>query len=75
MSSEVLSLPEVTTNFSSGYSQRSLQLNKLRSIRIYGESISANEVVMDAALPGLWAVIVRYKPKDVFSMDGIGVWS
>ena len=54
--------------------QRFQKLYKLRSIRIYVKSSSSNEEAMDAALPGLRAVIARYEPYDVFNMDKINVW-
>ena len=67
--SERLHLPEGTIKFSSGWLQRLQKRDKLRSIGIHGESVSANEKVMGESFPSLRAVIARYEPQDVFNMD------
>ena len=71
--SERLALPEITIEFSSGWLQRSQKQNKLCRIRIHEESDSANEEAMDAAFPGLRAIIVRYEPHDVFNTEETGM--
>ena len=72
---DLLQLPaSQRVNFSDGWMEKFLSRNELRSIKMNGESGSADHEAIEKALPMLKATIARYKPCDVFNMDETGLF-
>ena len=70
---ERLGIPKDAAKISDGWKQHFQERNKLRCIKIHGESGSADQEAIDGALLGLRAPIAQYPQKDVYKLDKIGM--
>jgi hypothetical protein len=60
--------------FSDGWLEKFLERHGLRTVKMSGESGSADVAAIEAALPDLQAIIQSYAPRDVFNMDETGLF-
>ena len=67
-----LGLSEDQSNYSNGWLRRFQERNGLKCFRVHGESGSADQDSLDAALPSLRETIAGYDKRDVFNMDETG---
>ena len=72
---DLLQLPESQrTSFSDGWLKKFLARHELRSIKMQGESGSADVEAIEKALPDLQETMSRYQLCDVFNMDETGLF-